>query len=213
MPKAQNVVDISKQLPKNQKHQYNVPVATVANPNHSRRKADGRKGFVSAIKQVLSLSISIESIERLFEMHEGKELAWKNGKNIAVDILFNLARCHDELLSSNDRVPCGSVYDELSEAVRNGWSAYESAQEWVIDADGAKASKDQWLVEINSEEISERWAMTRPIVKGAVGLCIWTILCYFPGLSFSSITHNTGQTNEWLNNRGTRNGKPLAKTW
>ena len=36
---------------------------------------------------------------------------------------------------------------------------------------------------------------------------------FLPGLSFSSITHNTGQTNEWLNNRGTRNGKPLAKTW
>jgi hypothetical protein len=84
-------------------------------------------------------------------------------------------------------------------AVSGEWSAYENAQEWLIVAEDAESRKLQWLKEMNEPE---RWAMTRPIVKGAVGLCIWTILSYFPGLSFSSIVHNTGQTNETLNNRG-----------
>jgi hypothetical protein len=84
-------------------------------------------------------------------------------------------------------------------AVVGEWSAYENAREWEISEDDKKSSLEKWKNEINEPQ---RWAMTRPIVKGAVGLCIWTILCYFPGLSFSSIVHNTGQKNECLNNRG-----------
>ena len=200
---TQTIVVVSDQLSsppaKIQKHQYHVPVATAANPHHPRRRADTRKGIVSVLKQVLHLCISIESIERLFQMHDNGELAWSNGKNIAVDLLYTVAKCHDELLSSNGRVPCGSVYDEVDAAVSGEWSAYENAQEWSINQDVADLLKQQWLKEMNEPE---KWAMTRPIVKGAVGLCIWTILSYFPGLSFSSIVHNTGQTNEALNNRG-----------
>jgi len=185
--------------PQAKKHIYDVPVATVAKPVHPSRKADSKKGFVSTLKQVLPLCISVECIERLFQMHDDGELSWRNGKNIAVDLLFNVARGHDELLSSNGRVPCGSVYVELAAAVQGGWTEYEAAQEWMISNECKQAFKAQWLEEINEPQ---RWAMTRPIVKGAVGLCIWTILSYFPGLSFTSITHNTGQTNESLNNRG-----------
>ena len=204
--KQNSIVDISNQQPLDRGatkssqakiHHYYVPVATVANPDHPRRNS--KKGIVSALKQVLRLCISVECIERLFEMHDNGNLAWQNGKNIAVDLLFNLARGHDELLSSNGRVPCGSVYVEVAAAVKGGWNDYEAAKGWVISDDDKATFQAQWLKEINEPQ---KWAMTRPIVNGAVGLCIWTILCYFPGLSFSSITHNTGQANECLNNRG-----------
>ena len=138
-------------------HIYDAPVATVAKPVHPSRKADSKKGFVSTLKQVLPLCISVECIERLFQMHDDGELTWRNGKNIAVDLLFNVARGHDELLSSNGRVPCGSVYVELAAAVQGGWTEYEAAQEWMICDKRKEVFKAQWLEEINEPQ---RWAMT-----------------------------------------------------
>ena len=64
-----------------------------------------------------------------------------------------------------------SVYVEVAAAVQGSWKDYEDAQGWVISADDKATVHAQWLKEINEPQ---RWAMTRPIVNGAVGFCIWS---------------------------------------
>ena len=180
------------QSSKKAKFTYDVP-----HPKDKFKKIENNDSLLNAY--MLSACLPLDSIEALFELHDAGKLEWLNGKNVVVGLLFHVAKCHDKLLSSNGRMPCDSVYDVIHTAVRTGWTDYEKSEAWRISESERQNLKERWLIDMNS---SEKWAMTAPIVQGAIGLSLWTLVSYFPGLCFSAIGHNHGGKEESFNNRG-----------
>jgi hypothetical protein len=115
---------------------------------------------------------------RYFEMLDSDELAWNNGHNLAVHHLLSLAETHDNVLSCG-RQPCGKVKDVVLEAIP-AWNEYEKERGWIHD----ERNFDMFKSEM---KLQRKWAMTRPMFKGAMACCLWTLLAYWPSLKFTSI--------------------------
>jgi hypothetical protein len=73
------------------------------------------------------------------------------------------------------------------------WTDYESQKGWIHSA--KSQHKKQLEAAIKSHP---RWAITAPEVKGAVGLVLYALLAYFPGLCF---TNDEKTSDEVRNNR------------
>ena len=149
-----------------------------------------------ALKSARAVSVTLPCIDRLFEMFNSGTLLWKNGNNICVDILLHVGRCHDKVLKANQREPCGSVVDVFMEAIPF-WNDYENQKNWLFEK---SQQNKKFEAAIKSEQ---KWAITAPEVKGAVGLVLHAVLAYFPGLCFTNIAHHDkNSSGEIRNNRG-----------
>jgi hypothetical protein len=149
-----------------------------------------------ALKSARAVTVTLPFIDRLFEMFNSGSLLWNNGHNICVDLLLHVGRSHDKVLQANQRQPCGSVVDVFKEAIPK-WNDYESQKNWIFDR---SQQKKKFEAAMKSEQ---KWAITAPEVKGAVGLVLYAVLAYFPGLCFTNISHhNKNSSDEIRNNRG-----------
>jgi len=115
---------------------------------------------------------------RYFEMFDQHKLDWNEGNNLVVYHLKSLAEQHDNLLG-HDRQPCGTVKDVVKDAIP-AWNNYEKQKGWIVDG----KNEDTFKSDISSQR---KWAITRPLFKGAMGCCLWTLLAYWPSLKFTSI--------------------------
>ena len=149
-----------------------------------------------ALKSARAASVSLTFIDRLFDLFNSGTLLWYNGVNICVDLLLHIGRCHDKVLQANQRQPCGSVVEVFKEAIPK-WNEYENQKNWLFD----KSQQNRiFEAEMKSEQ---KWAITAPEVKGAIGLVLHAVLAYFPGLCFTNIAHHdTNSSGEIRNNRG-----------
>jgi hypothetical protein len=129
-------------------------------------------------------------------MFNSGTLLWKNGNNICVDILLHVGRCHDKVLKANQREPCGSVVDVFMEAIPF-WNDYENGKKWIFE-------RSQEIQKFEAAmKAEQKWAITAPEVKGAVGLVLHAVLAYYPGLCFTNIAHHDkNSSGEIKNNRG-----------
>ena len=84
------------------------------------------------------------------------------------------------MLQANQRQPCGSVVQVFWDAIPE-WNVYESQKGWIVSGKSKVSGKSNFEADMKYEP---RWAITAPAVKGAVGLVLYAILAYFPGLSF-----------------------------
>ncbi len=116
---------------------------------------------------------------RYFEMLDNDKLDWNGGHNLAVHHLLGLAQKHDDVLSC-ERQPCGKVKDVVLNAIP-AWDKYEQERRWIHSE---SVNNDMFKSEMNSPR---KWAITRPMFKGAMGCCLWTLLAYWPSLKFTSI--------------------------
>jgi hypothetical protein len=149
-----------------------------------------------ALKSARAVSVALPFIDRLFEMFNSGTLLWNNGNNICVDLLLHIGRSHDKVLQANQRQPCGSVVDVFMEAIPI-WNDYEKQKNWIFDK---SQQNETFEAAITSEQ---KWAITAPEVKGAVGLVLYAVLAYFPGLCFTNISHHDKiSSGEIRNNRG-----------
>ena len=148
-----------------------------------------------ALKSARAQSVALPFIDRLFEMFNSGSLLWNNGSNICVDLLLHIGRAHDKVLQANQRQPCGSVVDVFIEAIP-AWNDYENQKNWIFDR---SQQKEKFEAAIKSEQ---KWAITAPEVKGAVGLVLHAVLAYHPGLCFTNISHHDkNSSGEIKNNR------------
>ena len=122
---------------------------------------------------------------RYFQMFDNDQLDWNEGNNLAVHHLMSLAEHHDNLLS-HDREPCGTVKDVVKEAIP-AWNEYERQKGWIYYA----KSNNTFKSDMGSQR---QCAITRPLFKGAMGCCLWTLLAYWPSLKFTSIQRYTLNT-------------------
>lgn len=115
---------------------------------------------------------------RYFEMFDEDKLDWNEGNNLVVYHLMSLAEQHDKVLC-HDRLPCGTVKDVVKDAIP-AWNTYEKEKGWIDDVQ----KKDTFESDMGSQR---NWAITRPLFKGAMGCCLWTLVAYWPSLKFTSI--------------------------
>ena len=149
-----------------------------------------------ALKNARSAAVTLVFIDNLFEMFSSGNIPWNNGNNICVSLLLHIGECHDKVLQANHRQPCGSVAQVFREAIPH-WTAYERQKGWIHSA--KSRHKQDFEAAITSHP---RWAITAPEVKGAVGLVLYALLAYFPGLCFTNISHHDENTSvEVKNNR------------
>jgi hypothetical protein len=146
-------------------------------------------------KYYRSACMNLSMLERLFEVSEAGIIAWNNGSNYYVELLLHIGSKHDTVLCSNHRVPCGSVCQEFKEAIPE-WTKFENSKCWQVE----KTTK---VENFNSSMGSaQRWAISAPEVKGAIGLVFWCIVAYFPELCFTNISHHDSRVSqEFKNNR------------
>jgi hypothetical protein len=116
---------------------------------------------------------------RYFEMLDKDELLWNGGNNLALHHLLSLADHHDQVLSCEGRQPCGKVRDVVQEAIP-AWHQYDESRKWIHK----EKSDEKFKSAMKSQR---KWAITRPMFKGAMGCCLWTLLAYWPSLKFTSI--------------------------
>jgi hypothetical protein len=76
------------------------------------------------------------------------------------------------------------------------WNDYEIQKGWIRSD---RPEQKDFKTAMKSDQ---RWAITAPEVKGAVGLVLYALLAYWPGLSFTNISHHDEKTYvEKMNNR------------
>ena len=149
-----------------------------------------------ALKSARSSALTLPFIDKLFELFSSGTLLWNDGNNICVALLLHIGHCHDKVLQANQRQPCGSVAQVFREAIPY-WTAYDNQKGWIHSA--TSQHKNRFEAAITSHP---RWAITAPEVKGAVGLVLYALLAYFPGLCFTNISHHDeNREDEIRNNR------------
>jgi hypothetical protein len=133
-------------------------------------------------------------IDRLFELFNAGNIPWNHGHNICVELLMHIGSCHDKVLRANQRQPCGSVVQEFRNAIPE-WDAYENQKSWIVP--DKLQQKQQFEAAMISEQ---RWAISAPEIKGAVGLVLWALVAYFPGLCFTNISHHDDKMSDEIRN-------------
>ncbi len=126
-------------------------------------------------------ALNLDLLVNLFDLNTLGKITWNSGDNLVCNLLLHVAALHDNVLACGGRDPCGSVAEVVKEAIKGGWSTYEEAGAWI---DGQDPGLQEWLTQMNSKQ---KWAMTKPLIKGAVGLALWTLVAYWPDLKFTSI--------------------------
>ena len=130
----------------------------------------------------------------MFELFHSGSIPWNHGKNIWVGLLLHIGGCHDEVLSWNQRKPCGSVVKQLKEAIPL-WHQYEEQKSWMV------SDKDRSLQSFEAAMKSEpKWAISDPAIQGAVGLVLWGIIACFSSLCFTNISHHEENTSHEIRN-------------
>lgn len=151
-----------------------------------------------ALKSARSACVTLDFIDRLFELFNSGNLQWNNGNNICVSLLMTLGDYHDKVLCFNKRQPCGSVVEEFKKAIPE-FTEYENEKAWMVRND-AKLHTDH--LELHEEQMNseQRWAISTPQVQGAVGLVLWALVAYFPALCFTNVSHHDEKKSEEIRN-------------
>ena len=74
------------------------------------------------------------------------------------------------------------------------WNDYEIQKGWIRSD---RPEQKDFKTAMKSDQ---RWAITAPEVKGAVGLVLYALLAYFPGLCFTNISHHDENTSDEVRN-------------
>ncbi len=151
-----------------------------------------------ALKAARSACVTLDFIDRLFELFNSGNLQWNNGNNICVSLLMTLGNYHDKVLCFNERQPCGSVVEEFKKAISE-FTEYENEKAWIVSND-AKLHADHLKLHEEQMNSEQRWAISAPQVQGAVGLVLWALVAYFPALCFTNVSHHDEKKSEEIRN-------------
>lgn len=179
--------------------QKDITVALESDDDVAALPTVGMSSFQStesllALKSIRRSCVTLQFIDRLFELFHSGGIPWNHGKNICVELLLHIGGCHDKVLSWNQRQPCGSVVKQFKEAIPQ-WDQYEEQKSWIV------SNKNRRLQSFEAAMKSEpRWAISDPLIQGAVGLVLWGIIAYFPSLCFTNISHHEENTSHEIRN-------------